>query len=624
MKRVFLFVLFFGLINISHAQLISEGSVWKYLDNGTDQDTAWRFPGFDDSGWAENNAKFGYGVDDLQTELSFGDDASNKYITYYFRKSFFVEDSLDVSLLILGLLRDDGAVVYINGNEVVRSNMPSGTINYLTQASEAVYGESENIFNIYNLPVQILHDGENTIAVELHQISKMSNDLAFDLKLDFGEYSVFRKAPYLLYPGNNTGMLILWQTDSLRNCSFYWGTDTTYLADSINVGEFGNDHQFKVQLSSLEPGTKYYYKVFSDSSNFKTGSFYTGVPDSDIKISFYAYGDTRTNPAIHDKVMEAMMSDMEQHPEMQTIVISTGDLVEDGDEESDWDEAFFNPNFTYIQQMLAHLPYVNAVGNHEGQGILFNKYFPYPMFVSERFYYSFDYGPIHFSVLDQFTSYAIGSPQYEWLVNDLAATNKTWKFILLHEPGWSAGGHSNAIGVQNRIQPLCKEYGVQFVLAGHNHYYARAVVEGIFHITTGGGGAPLYTPDMNHPNIVKISKTNHFCKVEIDGDSLTFTAINKDGSIIETFRAGQIPNAVIEHTADWKNYFRVFSSKKHIKVINEKGVRASFSVFDNWGRLIYQSELGAGENSASIAVTGIYFVRIIYKGKQMVKKVFVE
>ena len=246
------------------------------------------------------------------------------------------------------------------------------------------------------------------------------------------------------------------------------------------------------------------------------------------------------------------------------------------------------------------------------------------MFETERFYYSFDYGPIHFSVLDQFTSYAIGSPQYEWLVNDLAATTKPWKFILLHEPGWSAGGHSNAIGVQNRIQPLCTEYDVQFVLAGHNHYYARAAVEGIFHITTGGGGAPLYTPDMDHPNIVKISKTNHFCKVEIDGDSLTFTAINKDGSIIETFRTGQIPDDVIEHAGRPDDYFKVFSTGNHIKIINKKDARASFQVFDNWGRIIYQNELSSLENSVRIDVAGVYFVRINFEGNRIVKKVFVH
>lgn len=556
--------------------------------------------------------------------MSYGGDASNKYITYYFRKTFSVEDTLDISLLMLGLLRDDGAVVYINGEEVVRSNMPSGNIDYLTQASKAVYGESENIFNLYPFQADVLHEGENTIAVEVHQISKISSDLAFDLKLDYGVYSIFRKAPYLLYPGNNTEMLVMWQLDSLRHCEFYWGTDTTYSSDSIIVDEFGNNHQFKVLLSDLAPKTKYFYKVFGDSNNYKTGAFYTGALGDDNKVSFYAYGDTRSNPGIHDKVMETLTGDMEQHPEMQTFIISTGDLVDDGDTEADWDEEFFSPYFEYIQQMLANLPYVNAVGNHEGQGVLFDKYFPYPMFVSERFYYSFDYGPAHFTVVDQFTEYSPGSPQYDWLINDLASTSKPWKFILLHEPGWSAGAHSNNIQVQNVIQPLCKEYVVQFVLTGHNHYYSRANVEGIFHITTGGGGAPLYTPDAGKPKIVKVSKTNHFCKIEIDGDSLTFTAINKDGSIIESFRAGQIPDAVIEKPENLPDSFKVFSQNNSIKVINKDHISGSFSVYDNWGRKIFEDQLNGRESNAKINVHGIYFVRINFGGKQIVKKVLVN
>ncbi len=61
-----------------------------------------------------------------------------------------MEDTLDINLLMLGLLRDDGAIVYINGEEVLRSNMPSGNIAYLTQASEAVYGESENVCKVIN------------------------------------------------------------------------------------------------------------------------------------------------------------------------------------------------------------------------------------------------------------------------------------------------------------------------------------------------------------------------------------------------------------------------------------------------------------------------------------------
>ena len=57
-------------------------------------------------------------------------------------------------------------------------------------------------------------------------------------------------------------------------------------------------------------------------------------------------------------------------------------------------------------------------------------------------YYSFDYGPAHITVVDQYVSFAPGSAQYIWLENDLAASQKLWKFVILHEPAWSAaGGH---------------------------------------------------------------------------------------------------------------------------------------------------------------------------------------
>jgi len=149
-------------------------------------------------------------------------------------------------------------------------------------------------------------------------------------------------------------------------------------------------------------------------------------------------------------------------------------------------------------------------------------------------------------------------------------------------------------------------------------------VEGIFHITTGGGGAPLYTPDADKPKIVKISKTNHFCKVEIDGDSLTFTAISKDGSIIETFRTGQIPDAVIEKRENLSDYFKVFSSGNYVKLINEKHIMGSFSIYDNWGRKISESKLRYQKNSTPVDMPGIYFVRIDFEGKQIVKKVLVK
>jgi hypothetical protein len=180
--------------------------------------------------------------------------------------------------------------------------------------------------------------------------------------------------------------------------------------------------------------------------------------------------------------------------------------------------------------MLATLPYQSCMGNHEGSGVLFEKYFPYP-FVEGR-YWSFDYGLAHLVVVDQ---YPLTSAQLTWIENDLASRPSSWNFIIFHEPGWSAGNHANNTDVQDYIQPLCEQYNVHAVFAGHNHYYARALYNDVHHITTGGGGAPLSTPNPAYPYIVAYEMAYHFCKVEIDGSQLTITAVDIDGKIIDSF-----------------------------------------------------------------------------------------
>ena len=121
----------------------------------------------------------------------------------------------------------------------------------------------------------------------------------------------------------------------------------------------------------------------------------------------------------------------------------------------------------------------------------------------------------------------------------MASSTKKWKFIILHEPGWSAGGHSNEVAVQNYIQPLAVANNVTMIFAGHNHYYARAVVDGVQHVTTGGGGAPLYTPDPDAENIVVTAEVHHFCELEIMGNSLVFTARDKDGNELDSLQLSQ-------------------------------------------------------------------------------------
>jgi hypothetical protein len=343
--------------------------------------------------------------------------------------------------------------------------------------------------------------------------------------------AVMRKAPLLIFNGDNTEMDVHWQLNLTDTCTLEWGTDSTYSLGSDETVEYGSDHQHAYTIGGLDPGTRYCYRVSVEDEEY-AGYFRAAPPTDRNSVKFFAYGDTRSYPADHNLVAGSLVSRYEADPDFLTFVLSVGDLVTDGNVESYWDNEFFNPSYPNIREVLGHLPYQVAMGNHEGTGVLFKKYFPYP-FVAGR-YWSFDYGPAHFTIVDQYTSYGPGSAQLNWIESDLASTSKPWKFICLHEPGWSAGGHSNNLSVQNYIQPLCVEYGVAMVFGGHNHYYARAEVGGVEHITTGGGGAPLYTPDPGYPNVVACAKAFHACTVEIEGGCLHFEAVTPAGALLDS------------------------------------------------------------------------------------------
>lgn len=164
--------------------IFSKASVWYYYDKGNNLGTAWKEPGFDHSSWDSGSGIFGYYDPDIITEIDFGPDGDNKYITTYFRKSFQVEDKTEYKGLIMYLLRDDGAIVYLNGHEVIRDNMPP-TSDYQTLAISGTSGDDENTYFPFNIATTYLVNGLNTIAVEVHQVTAGSSDLSFDFELKF-------------------------------------------------------------------------------------------------------------------------------------------------------------------------------------------------------------------------------------------------------------------------------------------------------------------------------------------------------------------------------------------------------------------------------------------------------
>jgi hypothetical protein len=163
--------------------LIPPGAVWRYLDDGTDQGTAWRESAFDDTAWASGPAELGYGDDGEATVVGYGADSNNKYVTTYFRSSFEVTDVAGLSTLTLKSVVDDGAVVFLNGTEVARLNMPAGDVTYTTLATSNISGSSEAAWTVTTIGAGGLVSGTNVIAVEVHQNSVTSTDISFNLEL---------------------------------------------------------------------------------------------------------------------------------------------------------------------------------------------------------------------------------------------------------------------------------------------------------------------------------------------------------------------------------------------------------------------------------------------------------
>lgn len=160
---------------------LQKDSEWSFLDNGTDQGaTGWNTAAFDNSAWATGQGPFGYG-DPVRTIISYGPSASNKYITSYFSRDIQIDLTQVADMVEFGLRRDDGAIVYVNGVEVFRSNMPTGATTYLTNSATIVDGADEKRYFSTYLPKTVFQNGVNRVAVEIHNRDASSSDISFDM-----------------------------------------------------------------------------------------------------------------------------------------------------------------------------------------------------------------------------------------------------------------------------------------------------------------------------------------------------------------------------------------------------------------------------------------------------------
>jgi len=165
------------------AALVPAGSIWKYSDTGQDLGTNWVKPDFDDTSWSSGNARLGYGDAEAFTTISYGPDPKQKYPTTYFRHAFEVPEGIAFTNLNFRTAFQDGIVVWLNGQEAFRRNLPNGPISYTNQALKRIVGDTSYIFYPTNLVVPFLPAGTNLLTIELHLNSPVMPSMGFDMEL---------------------------------------------------------------------------------------------------------------------------------------------------------------------------------------------------------------------------------------------------------------------------------------------------------------------------------------------------------------------------------------------------------------------------------------------------------
>jgi hypothetical protein len=588
--------------------LVAADAIWKYLDNGSDPGTAWRATAFNDAGWASGPAQLGYGDGDEATVLSYGPDPLHKYITTYFRRQFTVANPSAVAGLTLRLIRDDGAVVYVNGTEVGRTNMPAGEITSTTLANQTA-GDDENTWIELPVSPSVLVAGTNTIAVEMHQSEPSSSDISFALELvekDAGAATLLR-GPYL-QEGTPTSMVVRWRTDVPTVSRVRFGTSVDNLPGIADDTALTTEHQ--VTVTGLSPQTRYYYWVGTPETILSGDASHTFVTapatGTAVPTRIWAIGDSGTGRAFAFTVRDAYYR-YAGSTTSTNLWLMLGDNAYENGSDADYQTAVFN---TY-PELLRSTPLWPTIGNHDtNESFEDTTNYPYYNIFTlpangesggvasgTESYYSFDYGNIHVICLNSQTADASPlGPMVTWLRNDLAASRQAWTIAFWHHPPYSKGSHdsdreSQLIAMRQNIVPVLEAAGVDLVLTGHSHSYERSyLIDGHYgdsstfvssmKINSGNGNpagngaylkallAPhegtvysvagassrILNGALNHPAMAVSLNNYGSVVIDIDGNQLTARYLRDDGTIADTYAivkgaAAVIPNAPLAVTA---------------------------------------------------------------------------
>ncbi len=371
----------------------------------------------------------------------------------------------------------------------------------------------------------------------------------------------FLVKPYLQYSTKNS-IKILWETNEKMTSVVLYGEgskkdiDAPVLTDKKSLD--GTRTMHEVELNNLEEETNYFWKVVSKSNSSTIESevytFKSVVKDS-TAFMFALVGDSQRNnktPWAWNTISSAVWK------ERPNFVINAGDLVDWGHNKNEWVSEFLAPS----HDLMSRVPMYTVLGNHEGDSDYYYQYMANP---SPEYCYTFRYGNAEFFMVDSNRDLSEGSDQYNWLEQQLAKSNATWKIVVHHHPPYSSESDDHGDTFQGQLSEmghkkvrdlpkLYDKYHVDFCLFGHTHVYERTwplkdnkinQKEGTIYINSGGagGGLETFAPTRNWFTL-ELQEGHHYCTFAIYDTTLIFKAVDHTGVLFDQFQLNKDKDVV--------------------------------------------------------------------------------
>ncbi|MDB6027318.1 MAG: uncharacterized protein JWM68_3541 [Verrucomicrobiales bacterium] len=475
-------------------------NTWRYQQTSNLNSPSWQAPVFNDSSWpsgpgllySETNAA----ISPRNTPLTLG------RTTYYFRTHFTLTNGVVNAVLTFSNRIDDGAVFYINGNEVQRVRMPLAPTNILydTLATTTPSGGDATAWEVFGISATNAIIGDNVLAAEVHQTSSNSTDIVFGSALSFAPLSVTR-GPYLQC-GLSTNVIVRWRTDLATESVVRFGTNLADLSNTVSDPSTTTEHE--LTLNGLSADTIYFYSIGTASGALAGGDtntfFLTApVPGTVKPTRLWVVGDAGTGDTNQMNVRDAYYNFTgTRHTDLWLML---GDNAYDTGTDTEFQEAVFE----MYSKMLSKSVLWPTLGNHEtAQATNFVNTYPYfniftlptngvagGIASGTEHYYSFDYANIHFVCLDSMTaSRATNAAMATWLRTDLDSTTNRWLIAFWHHPPYTKGSHNSDTETElkemrQNYLPILEAAGVDLILSGHSHSYERSVLlDGHYDVST--------------------------------------------------------------------------------------------------------------------------------------------